>query len=176
VGPLRESGDSWLGKSGSGYVASRYLQGYSSPHMSIKDRSVGPREQVLNVPIACRWYVPGMPSSQLSTELNFFSLLFDCCGREAGYGPADQMVIVLWIVSGALLLGCRRSVQICWRRYERLLYVDRVRYVWSWTIHGLSVESVWRVGRVSSCRVYIDSNRRDSQTWVTACLCQSSRS
>jgi hypothetical protein len=28
VGPLGESGDSWLGRSGSGYVASRHLQGY----------------------------------------------------------------------------------------------------------------------------------------------------
>jgi hypothetical protein len=27
-----------------------------------------------------------------------------------------------------------------------LLYVDHVRYVWSGTIHGLSVRSVWPVG------------------------------
>jgi hypothetical protein len=47
--------------------------------------------------------------------------------------------------------------------YERLLYVDRVRYVWLWTIRGLNVEIVWRVGQVFHCRVYIDSNRRDSQ-------------
>jgi hypothetical protein len=96
-------------------------------------------------------------------ELDFSPLLFGCCGREAGYRPADQMVVMLWIVSGALLLRCSGSVQICWRLYERLLYVDRVRYVWSWTIHGPSVESVWCVGRVFPCRAYIDSNRRDSQ-------------
>jgi hypothetical protein len=96
-------------------------------------------------------------------ELDFSPLFFGCCGREAGYGPADQMVVVLWIVSGALLLRCSGSVQICWRLYERLLYVDHVRYVWSWTIHGPSVESVWHVGRVFPCRVYIDSNRRDSR-------------
>jgi hypothetical protein len=53
---------------------------------------------------------------------------------------------------------------------EGLLYVDHVRYVWSWTIHGLSVESVWRIGRVFSCRAYIDSNHRDPQIWVTSCL------
>jgi hypothetical protein len=29
VGPLGESGDSWLGRSGSGYVASRHFQGCS---------------------------------------------------------------------------------------------------------------------------------------------------
>jgi hypothetical protein len=43
-------------------------------------------------------------------ELDFSPLLFDCYGREVGYGPADRMVIVLWIVSGALLLGCSGSV------------------------------------------------------------------
>jgi hypothetical protein len=32
------------------------------------------------------------------------------------------------------------------------------------TIHESSVESVWRVDRVFPCRVYIDSNRRDS--WI----------
>jgi hypothetical protein len=59
------------------------------------------------------------------------------------------MAIVVWIVSGALLLGCSGSAQIYLRLYERLLYVDHVRYVWSWTIRGLSVESVWSVGWVS---------------------------
>jgi hypothetical protein len=29
VGPLGESGDNWLGRSGSGYVASRHLKGCS---------------------------------------------------------------------------------------------------------------------------------------------------
>jgi hypothetical protein len=46
--------------------------------------------------------------------------------------------------------------------HERLLYMDHVRYVWSRTICGLSVENVWRVGRGFPCIVYIDSNRRDS--------------
>jgi hypothetical protein len=41
--------------------------------------------------------------------------------------------------------------------------MDHVRYVWSWTIRRLSVESVWCIGRVFPCRVYIDSNHRDSQ-------------
>jgi hypothetical protein len=46
-------------------------------------------------------------------ELDFSPLLFGCCGREAGYGSTDRMVVVLWIMSGALLLGCSGSVQIC---------------------------------------------------------------
>jgi hypothetical protein len=46
-------------------------------------------------------------------------------------------------------------------------YVDDYpRYVWSRAIRILSVESVWRVGRVFPYRVYIDSN--------IACLWQSS--
>jgi hypothetical protein len=49
---------------------------------------------------------------------------------------------------------------------ERLLYIDHVRYVWSWTICELSMECVWHVGRVFPYRVYIDSNRRDSQIRV----------
>jgi hypothetical protein len=70
---------------------------------------------------------------------------------------------VLCIVLGALFLG---SSGICLNlsaSHERLIYVDHVRYVWSWTIRGLSVGSVWRVGRGFPYRAYIDSNRRDSR-------------
>jgi hypothetical protein len=35
--------------------------------------------------------------------------------------------------------------------------------VWSGTIRESSVESVWRIDRIFPCRVYIDSNHRDSQ-------------
>jgi hypothetical protein len=45
---------------------------------------------------------------------------------------------------------------------ERLLYLDHVAYVWSRVIRGPSVESVWHIGWVFPCRVYIDSNRCDS--------------
>jgi hypothetical protein len=44
--------------------------------------------------------------------------------------------------------GSSCSVHRCSRLRERLLYVDRVRYVWSGTIRGLSMGCVWRVGRV----------------------------
>jgi hypothetical protein len=39
--------------------------------------------------------------------------------------------------------------------------MDHVRYVWSRVIRELSVESVWCVGRVFPCRMYIDSNCLD---------------
>jgi hypothetical protein len=38
-----------------------------------------------------------------------------------------------------------------------------MRDVWSGTIRESSMESMWRVDRVFPCRVYIDSNHRDSQ-------------
>jgi hypothetical protein len=40
--------------------------------VSIKDRWVGIREQVLNVPIACQRYRPDKPSSWLSIEAYIF--------------------------------------------------------------------------------------------------------
>jgi hypothetical protein len=39
-------------------------------------------------------------------ELDFSPLLVGYCEREVGYRPADRMAVVLWIVLGALLLGC----------------------------------------------------------------------
>jgi hypothetical protein len=39
--------------------------------------------------------------------------------------------------------------------------------VWSGTIHKSSMESGGHVDRVFSCRVYIDSNRRDSRIRVS---------
>jgi hypothetical protein len=45
--------------------------------------------------------------------LTFSHCFIDCYGREAGYGPVDQSADVLWIVSGALLLGGSGPVQIC---------------------------------------------------------------
>jgi hypothetical protein len=81
--------------------------------VSIKDRSVGPREQVLNVSIACGDMGPVSLVVGCQQEFDFSPLLFGCCGREAGYGLTDRTTVVLWIVSGALLLGCSGSVQIC---------------------------------------------------------------
>jgi hypothetical protein len=170
AGPLGESGDSWWERSGSGYVASQHPQGCSLWLCRLRT--------VRLAPVSKFWTYRshagemGLVSLVVSCqqELDFSPLPFGCCGREAGYGPTDRMAVVLWIVSGALLLGCSGSIQICWRLYEMLLYADHVRYVWSWTICGLSVGSVWRVGWVFPYRVYIDLNHRDSRTWVTACL------
>jgi hypothetical protein len=82
---------------------------------------------------------------------------------ETGYRPTDRSAGVLWIVSGALFLGCSVICPNLSASHEGLLYVDYMIYIWSWTERGLSVGSVWYVSRVFPCRVYIDSNRRDSQ-------------
>jgi hypothetical protein len=46
---------------------------------------------------------------------------------------------------------------------SKRLPTQTMRDVWSGTIQESSMESMWRVGRVFPCRVYIDSNRRDSR-------------
>jgi hypothetical protein len=46
---------------------------------------------------------------------------------------------------------------------KRLLYVNHVRYVWSRSLRGSSVKSVWHVHRVFACSVYINSKRYDSR-------------
>jgi hypothetical protein len=55
-----ENGDRQLGRSGSViWQASTFK--VVALTVSVKDRSVGPREQVLNVPIACWCYGPSKP-------------------------------------------------------------------------------------------------------------------
>jgi hypothetical protein len=118
--------------------------------VSIKDWWVGPREQVLNVPITCQWYGPGKSSSRPSTENWLCPHCFNSyTGRETGYEPADQLAGVLFIMSGAPFLESSGPAQLCWWLCERLLCVDRVRYIWSGAIRGLSVRCMWHVGWVS---------------------------
>jgi hypothetical protein len=70
---------------------------------------------------------------------------------------------VLGIVLGVFFLGSSEIRPNLSAVHERLSYVDRVRYVGSRTIRGLSVGYVYRVGRVFLCWMYIDSNHRDSR-------------
>jgi hypothetical protein len=102
------------GKGGESAVAIlRFSMWYPLP-ASIKDRVVGTREQVLNVPIACRWYGPGKPSNLMSTDV-WLSLLLQWLCWERNY------VVKLWITQPSWGL-CREpffsglvgSVQRCW--------------------------------------------------------------
>jgi hypothetical protein len=137
--------------------------------VSIKDRWVGSREQVLNISITCWCYVPSKPSSGLSIEDCLFPLshwllwersLVRTHGSD-GHRPVDCV--------GSPSSQASGSVQICWRLHERLLCVDHMRYVWLMAIRRLSV---WRVGRVFLYRVYIDSNCHNSRIWVSL-ICDS---
>jgi hypothetical protein len=171
VGPLGESGDSWLGRSGSGYVASRHLQGCSPRLCRLRTVWLPPMSKYwtyrshaddmtpVNLVAYC-WWVFG-----------FLHCFIGWLGRETRYRPADRSAGVLGIVSGALFLRSSDSVQPCRRLVEGC-------HVWgppAGSIHWAYVDwcgkHMCHVGRV-----YIHSNRRDSRIWVTACLWQSSRS
>jgi hypothetical protein len=144
--------------------------------MSVKDRGVGTHEKVLNVSIACRWYVPGKPSSLLSTgawlkHTTSIAVLGDKLRR------VPRTTQPGWEVeSGALFIGSSTSVQPCWW----LTKGCHIRGPPTGSVHWVYVD--WRgkrtcyVDQVFPCRVYIDSNCRDSRIWVTACSCLPSSS
>jgi hypothetical protein len=48
-----ESGDRRLRRSGSGMWTDGLAPKVVAPPVSVKDQCIGPREQILNVPIAC---------------------------------------------------------------------------------------------------------------------------
>jgi hypothetical protein len=136
--------------------------------VSVKDRWVGPHEQVLNVPIECRWYGSDKPSSLLSTDVWLSSLLYWLAWeRNWVHRPMDQLTDVLWIVSEAIFLRSSNFIQL----YQWLVKGCHIR--------GPPVESVRRaymdwhrkctcvVGQVFPCMMYIDSNQRDSRIWVS---------
>jgi hypothetical protein len=137
--------------------------------VSVKDRGVGTREQVLNVPMACQWYEPGKPSSLLSTDV-WFSLLLQWLCWERNWVADLRITQLGWgLCRDPFFSGAVGSVQRCWWLVKgchirgpptgsmRRAYVD-------W--RG---KHTCRVGWVFPCRVYINSNHRDSRIWVTAC-------
>jgi hypothetical protein len=145
------------------------------PPVSVKYWCVGAREQVLNVPIACWWYVPGKPSSLLSTNV-----WLKCIASMVMLGEKLRRVPRTtqrgWEVeSGVLFFRSSESVQLCWvsvKNYHvRGPPIGSVRR----TYMDWRGKRMCRVGWIFPCRVYIDSNHRDSWIWVTACSWQSSR-
>jgi hypothetical protein len=137
--------------------------------VSVKDRGVGTHEQVLNVPIACRWYGPSKPSSLLSTDV-----WLKRTASMAVLGKKMRRVLRTtqpgWEVeSGALFLRSSESVQLYWVSVKGC----HVRGPPTGSVRRAYMDwrgkRTWRVGQVFSCRVYIASNRRGSRIWVTAC-------
>jgi hypothetical protein len=84
-------------------------------------------------------------------------------GEKLGGGPVDQSTNVLEIVPGALFLGTSRV------RPTLLTANERLPRTWTATKTVRVIYVDWRgkrtchVYRVFPCRVYIDSNRRDSR-------------
>jgi hypothetical protein len=105
-GATRGKGRQLVGKVREWYVESRHLQGCSPPPVSVKDHSVGPREQVLNVQIAYWWYEPCKPSTRPLIDAWLYPHSFiGWLGREVGYGPADQSVVGCGLCREPFFLG-----------------------------------------------------------------------
>jgi hypothetical protein len=85
-----ERGDSWSERLGSGTWKTS-ISKVVAPPMSVKDRLVGPHEQVLNIPFAYWCYGPNKPSSRSSIDAWLCPHCFiGWLRREAGYGPMDR--------------------------------------------------------------------------------------
>jgi hypothetical protein len=105
--------DSWLGMSGSRYVASRHLQGCSPRLCRLRIIRLAPVSKYwtyrshagdigpVNLAVCCWWM------------FNFLHCFIGWLERETGYGPVDRSVGMLWIVSRALFLGSSDFVQLC---------------------------------------------------------------
>jgi hypothetical protein len=90
-------------------------------------------------------------------------------GREIRYGPTNRTTGVLWIVLGSIFLRSSDSVQLG-------RWLVKGYHVWGPPVGSIRRTYMdWRrkrtcrVGWVFPYRMYIDSNRRDSWIWVTAC-------
>jgi hypothetical protein len=141
-----ESGDCWFGRSGSGTWQASTSK-VVAPPVSVKDRWFGPHEQVLNIPITCRWYGPGKPSTWLPTwawlkpsaslvglgeKLGTDSWIGQpaCCGlcREPFFSGAVGSIQIYW----HLTKGC--YTRTTWDTYGLGLYTDR-----AWKACGMLV-------------------------------------
>jgi hypothetical protein len=176
VESLGERGNNWLGWSGSGYVASRHLQGCSprlcwlrtvrltpmSKYWTYRSHAgdMGPinlvvgHRQELGLRPLLHWLA--RERSWVRTCGSVSRRAVDCVGSPFSREQWDLSI-------------CRRLVKSCHVRGPPAGNVRRVYVDWRW-------KRTCRVGRVFPYRVYIVSNHRDSRIWVTACLCQSSRS
>jgi hypothetical protein len=111
-------------------------------------------------------YGPSKPSSHRQQMLGFAptaSLVGS--GEKLGTDPRNGQPACYWLCRShfsreqwpySTLLMTTWKVVICGPR----------EIVRSWTIYGLRIKSVWHVGHIFPCRVYIDLNRHDSQIYL----------
>jgi hypothetical protein len=134
------------------------------PPVSIKNRSVGPRVQVLNVSITCRCYGPGKPGSWSSSGAWLTPpASLARSGEKLGTDRRIGQPTLCGLCREPFFSGAVGSVQIC----RCLVKCCHVRGPPTGSIRWVYVDwcgkRTCRVGRVFPCRVYIDSNRCDSR-------------
>jgi hypothetical protein len=174
VGPLSGKWRQLVGKFREWYVASWHLQG-CSPHLSrLSTDGLTLVSKYWTYRSHAGVYGLSKPSSRLLIDVWLSPLLY-WLARERNWVRTRRSVSrhAVNCVGSSFSQEqwlCPTLSVTC----EGLLCIDHMRYIWSWTIRGLSMENMCRVGQVSPCRVYTDLNHRDSRMWVTACLCQSS--
>jgi hypothetical protein len=133
--------------------------------VSVKDPWVGPREQVLNVSITCWYMIPVSWCSFVTTWLNLLSSMPRLSrGRENEVTQDDSQASMSLVAKTSS--RCRRPVLTSWG-LAKICYTCTTCDVWSETMRGSRVESVWHVVHVFPCRLYIDLNHHDSRIWVS---------
>jgi hypothetical protein len=140
------------------------------PPVSIKDRWVGPCEQVLNIPITCWWYEPSKSSSLSSIEawLKPTASLVGL-GEKLGIDPRIGQPTCRGLCHGLFFLrvvGYSQKIAMHWPREIRMVWdhtrTERGMRVACWS--GFPLQGVYR----------FESPRLSDMS--TTCLWQSSRS
>jgi hypothetical protein len=162
--------------SGSGYVASRHLQGCSSRLCQLRTVRLAPMSKYwtyrshvgdmgpVNLVVDNRHELGLCPPASLAGS-----------GEKLGTDSRIGQPTCYRLCREPFFSGAVRSVQIC----RCLTKGCHVRGPPAGSVRWAYVD--WRgkrtchVGLIFPCRVYIDSNHHDSRIWVTACLWQFSR-
>jgi hypothetical protein len=108
------------------------------PPVLVKDRWVCPREQVLNVLIACQWYGSGMPSSGSPTGAWLTPPpSLSALGEKLGMDPRISQPACCGLCWEPFFSGAVGSVQICRR-------LAKGCYMWTmWDTYGLGPYTDW---------------------------------
>jgi hypothetical protein len=171
---VRPLGGKWrpsIGNVGEWYVANRHLQGCSPRLCQLRTDELAPASMYWTYQSFAGVYGPSKPSSWSPTGAYLMpTASLVGLGEKLGTNSQIGQPVCYRLCQEPLFSGSVGSIQICRR-------LKKGCYMWTtWDMYGrLSVESMWHVGRVFPCWVYIDSNCYDSRVWVTAYLWQSSR-
>jgi hypothetical protein len=123
--------------------------------VSVEDQGVGTREQVLNVPITCRQYGPGKPSSLLSIDVWLSPLLHWLCRND-------------FMILPPALLPEHPAV---------VLYLKRAFISWLLARDGHSEHSCLRGSSRRSVTPYIHRRRElYYSSWLCPCVPESENS